>query len=412
MLRLHPRSLLLALALVAGGAALALDLHAQGDDPLARLLPAERRLLDQRLVDQGQEGLASLPRERQEQLVRNVERLRGLTPAQQALVDRRLGAARAAGLEPRELVEREQAWRSLGDRRPQAEGMGRAIRALGARAWADLPEALRTHPSLAALEASAWPVAFHARFARKAAAAPSDEQVRGWQPAADAPEPWRMEFARARERALADPDTVRGMADLRGRVLLGRMLAAAAPATAPALTPSGGEGGRLALGSRLAGLEPAAYDEVHAEFRGMGEKRGAEGLAALVREAAAGAVRHDAGKQRRMHAMQAVLGLEAAAPWLASQPALAAAADVVLRAALVGELGMPEAAYASLPAREAGEARAQALRAWFQQAAPREWQRVGPGRRLPDRPAPALPGPRRGEGGRDGGSRDGGARER
>lgn len=389
------RALLLALAALLGAWLLAPALRAQEADPLARLTPDERRVLEQRLP-----GLAALPAERREQLVRNVERLRGLTPTQRALVEQRLGAARAAGVEPRELAEREQAWRGLGERRPLAEGLGRAIRALGARAWADLPEALRTHAALAPLEASSWPMAFHARFARRAAQALPEEQVRAWQPQAGTPEPWRADFERARARALADPDPARGLGDLRRRVLLGRTLAAAAEPPAP-----GAEGGRLALGARIAALAPAAYAETLAEFRTAGDTRGPEALATLVREAAEAAQRHEGEKLRRLQALQAVLGLEAAAPWIAGQPALVAPADQLLRAALVGELGMPAATFEALPARPSAEARAQALRAWLDQALPRDLRRAGLPRRGQDRPpaAPgALPGgPRRGEGPRE-----------
>ncbi|MFM8980145.1 MAG: DUF3106 domain-containing protein [Planctomycetia bacterium] len=390
------RVLLLALAALLAAWLPAPALRAQEADPLARLTPDERRVLEQRLP-----GLASLPAERREQVVRNVERLRGLTPTQRTLVERRLDAARAAGVEPRELAEREQAWRGLGERRPLAEGLGRAIRALGARAWADLPEALRTHAALAPLEASSWPLAFHARFARRAAQAQPEEQVRAWQPPAGTPEPWRADFERARARALADPDAARGLADLRRRVLLGRTLAAAAEPP-----PPGGEGGRLALGARLAALAPAAYAETLAEFRSAGEARGAEALATLVGEGAEAAQRHEGEKLRRLQALQAVMGLEAAAPWIAGQPALQAPADLLLRAALVGELGMPAATFEALPARAAGEARAQALRAWLEQSLPRDLRRAGLPRRGPERPQPPAPGalpggPRRGEGPRE-----------
>lgn len=386
----------LALASLAGAWLLAPALRAQEADPLARLTADERRVLEQRLP-----GLGSLPAEQREQLVRNVERLRGLTPQQRALVDRRLHAARAAGVEPRELAEREQAWRGLGERRPLAEGLGRAMRALGAHAWTGLPEALRTHAALAPLEASSWPMAFHARFARKAAQDLPEEQVRAWQPAVATPEPWRADFERARARALADPDAARGLADLRRRVLLGRMLALAAEPPA-----AGAGGGRLALGARIAALAPQACADVLAEFRTAGEARGPEALAAMVRETAAAAQRHEGERLRRMQAMQAVLGLEAAAPWIASQGALQGPADQLLRAALVGELGMPAATFEGLPARASPEARAQALRAWLEQSLPRDLRRAGQPRRGGERPLPPPAGgppspPRRGEGPRE-----------
>jgi hypothetical protein len=342
--------------------------RAEGEAALERLTPEERAVLERRLP-----GLAALSAEKQELIVRNVERLRRLDPAQRALAERRFKAAREAGLGGRDLGERVSDWHALDEkRRVLAEWQSRAVKGLGLRAWGDLPLELRAHPSVAPLLHREWPLAFHQRFLRRAAALLGDAEVKAWEPPATLPEPWKREFQVDRQRLLAAPDPAKALAELRKRVLQGRILAVvhetlrtpAPEAASPEAAPPGQR--FVVLGERLRALAAPAYAETLADWKRVAETKGPEGFADQVREMVL-PPRPTPELQKKLDALQMVAALEAWTPLLLRRDDLVPQADVLLKTALVDELGMSTEDFAALPPRglgPAGEARNRALREW------------------------------------------------
>lgn len=386
--------------LVLAGALLALPCagadEPEAAPPLGRLSPEERAALEQRIP-----GLTGLPREKQEQIARNVERLRGLDPEQRLLVERRFKAAREAGLGGQDLAERGRSWRRMPDgQQTLAEWQGKVIKALGWRAWRELPAQLREHPAMAPLLFREWPGVFHQRYLSKAVAALDGETAKTWEPPVTLPQAWRERFAKDRAKLLealvgSGPAHEHALLQLKKLVLQGRALEAVREAFSAPVTGPDSPAARLALlGERLGALTGPAFAETVAEFSAQGLRLGPEAFAAQLRRAAE-PVKLPPELQKKLEAYQVVLALEAWRSWIAAHPALVPQADALLRAALVDDLGMALATFEQLPARDApGEARAKALRLWADETLPRELRKHafaprgsperGPPERLPE----------------------------
>ena len=372
------------LACVLVGALLALPCagadEPEAASPLGRLSPEERAALEQRIP-----GLGGLPREKQEQIARNVERLRGLDPEQRQLVERRFKAAREAGLGGQDLAERGRSWRRMPDgQQTLAEWQGKVMKALGWRAWRELPVTLREHPAMAPLLFRQWPAVFHQRYLAKAAGALDAETAKAWPPPATLPSTWSERFVKERAKLLEvlsapggpngpGPGRERALQQLKRLVLQGRALEAVREAfSTPVTGPDSGAARLALLGERLGALTGPAFADTVAELSAEAQRLGPEAFAAQVRKAAE-PEKLPPELQKKLDAYHVVLALEAWRSWIAAHPALVPQADALLRAALVDDLGMPPTTFEQLPARDApGEARAKALRAWADETLPRE----------------------------------------
>jgi len=384
VLRLARGVLAAALLLAAGASGPLARAEEAGAPPLTRLTAEERASLERRIP-----GLAGLAPEKQAQIVRNVERLRGLDPEQRKLVERRFKAAREAGLGGQDLAARGESWRQLGKgQQTLAEWQGKALKALGWKAWRELPAALREHPAVAPLLLREWSPVFHQRFLAKAVAGLDAETAKAWQPPTALPEAWRERFAKERETLLRPISRGPGVAgerallQLKRLVLQGRALESVRAAFSAPVTGVDTPTARLALlGESLAALDAPAYAATVAELVAHAERQGPEAFAVHVRELAQ-PEKLAPEQQKKLEALQLVFALESRRSWLAAHPKLVPHADSLLRAALVDDLGMPAPTFEQLPARDApGEARANALRAWFDETLPRELKRHGFARR-------------------------------
>jgi hypothetical protein len=423
---LAPRLLLAALVLALAGSLVpavradepAASPPAQPSDaasPLARLRAEEQEAVRRKIP-----GVDALPREKQEQIARNVEWLRSLDPERRGLVLRRLHEAHDARLGGQKLDERMGRWRDLDSRQPQALLQGLVIRGLGRVAWRDLPPGLRNDPRVKALGERSFAVAFHRRFWGRAFKGLDGEAARAYEAPATVPQELRDRLTRL--RAQVEGGDEKPLGRLREAVLQARAFEAVrtgAPPPAGPAVPHGAAPARdgdvrlAALGERIRDLARPAYDETLADFVAKWREKGADAWVAMVKEitqppALSPEVR------RKLEAVQVVFTVESWSGFLAQHPALHASADAILRVALVEELGMSAEEFATLPPRgdlAAQEQRAAALKQWLEQRAPlpREWLREALRRRFPPgggeraglapgRPRP--PGERPGQGGR------------
>lgn len=397
--------------------------RAEEPSPLDLLTPAERTVLEKKLP-----GLSSLPRERQEQIVRNVLHLRSLSGEDRARMLRRLQEAGEARVRGDDLGSRLEAWGAL---RGNPDGQGvqmkltLGMRALASLAWDALPEDMRADPRVRGLGERAFAVGFHRAFWGAAVRGQDAAAALAYQPPA-----WLPESVRGRvddlKRRVAAPSAGEGeRAKLQSRlaeqVLQCRALEAVRAALGGAAPqgprePGAGEGGPplsgeglRALGRALSELAPEAYAKALQQgvtlWREKGGERWAEAMLELGRPPAP-----PPEVQRQAEALAQVFAVE---HFLARRPGLADEAEPYLRALVVGELGMPEADYAALPPRsaEAGQPdrRREAFLRWAKRSLPAEVLQHAFGRRqgaagergwTPGglRGGGLLPGGRRGEG--------------
>lgn len=377
-----PRHLLprlaLRVALVAGAALLAAP--ARADDgsapdasasPLSRLKPEEQAIIRAKIA-----GVDALPREKQEQIVRNVETLRLLDPAQRDVLRRRLEQARDARLGGQRLDERVRGFESLGERQ---KGLvlhqGLVLRGLGTLAWRDLPAELRDDPRVRPLE-RAFAVAFHRKFWSRAFKALDAAAALAYEPSANLLPEMRDRLTHVRAQAQGGDEKALGR--LKEAVFLARAYEATRDLLpAAGVAPDGvGEERRLtALGERLRDLARPAYDEALAEFAAKWREKGpeawAQAIADMARPPEPPALTGE--QKRRYDALQVAFTLEGLGGVLGRNPAFAVHADALLRSALVEGLGMSADDFARLPPRGDGaaqERRSEALREWLEQHAP------------------------------------------
>ncbi len=352
---------LLALPFLGGGLARADDAPPAAPSPLGRLRPEERAVLERKIP-----GLSELPLEKQEQIVRNVERLRSLDPQALERVKQRLREADQAGLRGERLDERVRDWAGLKDKQGPALLRGQGIHAVGQLAWRRLPPEMRADPAVARVGERVFSTVFHGLFWGQAWRSLPAEEALSFEPPAGAPEGERARWLELRERARGNPqllgrlqeELLRRRALEAARAVLGPPPGGEGHGPAPAPGSAAGPGGErlLALGERLRELAPKAFDDalaqLVAQWREKGGERWAQGLLEKVRppEPAPEML-------RQVETVRFVLALE---EFAARHGPLAAAADTLLRAALVDDLRMPADEFERLPPR--GDAAAQARR--------------------------------------------------
>lgn len=392
--RLPARALLLVLTVALSGVfAQAVRADEPLALPLARLNPEEQTVLRRKIP-----GVDALPREKQEQIVRNVEWLRSLDPERRALVLRRLHDAQEARLGGQKLDDRMLGLKDIGKREPIAIQQGLAIRGLGRLAWRDLPPEIRDDPRVRALGERVLAVAFHRKFWHRAFQGLDAEAARAYEPPADAPQELRDRLANLGRQAQVETDPKareKALWRLKEAVFQTRAFEVVRAAGADAVPPAAGsprgprhdDDARLvALGERLRDLARPAYDATLADLVKRWEEKGAEAWVGMVNDAAQPAA-PPPEVRRKLEALQVAVTIESWNGFLAQHPALAAPADALLKAALVDDLGMSAEEFAKLPPRgdpAAQELRAEAFRLWLDQRPPlpREWIRDRIGRRL------------------------------
>jgi hypothetical protein len=367
--------------------------------PLARLSPAEQSAVRRKIP-----GVDALPREKQEQIVHNVEWLRSLDPERRALVLRRLQHAQDARVNGQKLDDRMDGLKELQLRKREsfAVQQGLVIRGLGRAAWRDLPAEIRGHPAVRGMGERAFAVAFHRKFWHRAFQGLDEQAARAFEPPADTPPELRKRVLeqRAQVQAGSDPKALWRLKEavLQTRALevvraAGAESAPPAPGTAPA-RPHEDDGRLVSLGERLRDLARPAYDETLKDLERRWREKGPEAWVGMVTEAAQ-PVGPPPDVRRRLEALQVVLTVESWNGFLAQHPGLVPHADGLLEAALVKELGMSPEEFARLPPRGEGaaqEQRAEAFRQWLEQRPPlpREWLRrkwsAGFGAGASDRP--------------------------
>lgn len=344
---------------VVGAGVWARAARAEEPSPLARLKPEERAVLERKIP-----GLTQLPLERQEQIVRNVERLRSLDPQALERIQQRLRAADQAGLRGERLDERVRDWAEVREQGKQGQALlrGQGIRAVGLLAWRQLPAEMRADPAVSRLGERAFAAAFHQLFWGEAwRTLPKDEAL-AFEPPPGVPEPERARWTELRERARGDD---RLLGRLQEEVLRRRALEAAravlgapaapgpsGPEPVPALTQEQVQ----TLGQRLRDLAPKAYDEALRQVVASWREKGGERWSRAVLERL-GPTEVPPEARKPVEALRFALTLE---EFAARHPTLGAAADTLLRAALVDDLGMPAQEFERLPPR--GDAAAAARR--------------------------------------------------